>query len=210
MGRLMGQTPNLKTWLASKFNEHYNLVVRKTLASEKFTICIVFVIGFMLYSQLIGSPFLNFDDLNHIPLNPGFQKSDLLSLWMEPYFVMYVPVIYSIWYGIWKMLGPESWPFHAFNVSLHCMNTLLIYFLLQRFGTGRKLAFLCALAFEVHPLQVESVAWISEGRGLAAATFGLIATFLWLSRGLRQIKGHFLAGLKRVPRRAGPQIEYSA
>jgi Flp pilus assembly protein TadD len=64
---------------------------------------------------------------------------------------------------------------HATNVALHLLNTALLFWLLGR-GTRRWfLAAVVAGLFALHPLRVESVAWVSERKGLLSTVFGLLA-----------------------------------
>ncbi len=65
--------------------------------------------------------------------------------------------------------------FHAVGIALHVANALLCFLLVQRLARRRTVALLASLVFALHPLQVESVAWISELRGSTSSLFALIA-----------------------------------
>lgn len=70
--------------------------------------------------------------------------------------------------------------FHATNVVLHAANTLLVFLFLDR-ATGVRLASaLVAALFAVHPLHVESVAWISERKDVLSAFFWFLALLAWV------------------------------
>src|SRR5690606_20786128 len=64
---------------------------------------------------------------------------------------------------------------HAGNVLLHAINAALVALILRRATRRRGLAMVVALLFALHPLQVQSVAWVSERGGLLAVGFGLLA-----------------------------------
>jgi tetratricopeptide (TPR) repeat protein len=66
------------------------------------------------------------------------------------------------------------------NLLVHVANVLLVFSILLRLSGGTWAAFLGALLFAVHPVAVESVAWISEFKGLAACLFCLASTRLYL------------------------------
>jgi cytochrome c-type biogenesis protein CcmH/NrfG len=96
--------------------------------------------------------FASFDDSNYIPLK-------VLSLALD----------YRLW-------GPEPWGFHATNLALHVGCALWIYAILLRLELAAGTACLVALLWAVHPLQVESVAWVSERKNVLSGLF-FFATF---------------------------------
>lgn len=149
---------------------------------DKFAYLAILVTGFLTFGWSINSGFLLYDDTYNIVLNPFFLADTIHEIWVKPYFGMYIPGIYTLWYGFWKIFDGQSWPFHTLNILLHCYNTLLLFLILRFAGTSKKVAFLCALLFEVHPLQVESVVWITEGRGLAAFSLSISAIYIWICR----------------------------
>ena len=85
---------------------------------------------------------------------------------------------------------PEG--FHATNVLLHIANVVLVYLLLQALTrqTGRSL--LVAALFAMHPLRVESVAWITERKDVLAVFFGLLALAAYVRHVRAPGAGRFL------------------
>lgn len=147
---------------------------------DNFAFLAIFIVGFLTFGWSINSGFLLYDDTYNIVLNPFFLSDTVHEIWVKPYFGMYIPGIYTVWYGFWKIFDGQSWPFHTLNILLHSYNTLLLFLILRFVKTPKITAFLCVLLFEIHPLQVESVVWITEGRGLAAFSFSLSAIYIWL------------------------------
>lgn len=92
---------------------------------------------------------------------------------------------YTVW-GILKYIGsffPEiagAPIFHAANILIHTCNGLLIFMLLRQVVRSSWAAAIGSLLFLVHPIQVEAVAWISEMRGLAAASFMFLSLYVYL------------------------------
>ena len=133
-----------------------------------------------VFGRGLVSPFL-FDDPFHVSHNPFFQsESPLAEIWTKPYFGLYVPLVYSAWYGLWQIAGGEAWPFHLLNLALHALNSVLVYRILRASEASPGRSFLAAALFAFHPLQVESVVWISEARGLMASSLTLAALGFWL------------------------------
>ena len=66
------------------------------------------------------------------------------------------------------------------NVVYHTANSVLVFLLLLMAGTGRRPAFIGALIFAVHPVQVGTVAWVAERKNLLAALFYVASVMLFL------------------------------
>ncbi|MCX7879773.1 MAG: tetratricopeptide repeat protein [Ignavibacteria bacterium] len=95
---------------------------------------------------------------------------------------MYMPLTYIFWsliLAIEKSYNP-FW-FHLFNVVLHLANSLLVFFILNKFLQDKASILLGTLIFALHPIQIESVAWVSEARGLLSTTFGLLSIYFFLT-----------------------------
>ena len=74
-----------------------------------------------------------------------------------------------------QLFGLKPAGHHLMNVLLHVLNTLLLFAVLSRMtGSAGRSAFVAAL-FAVHPLQVESVAWVAARRDLLGSFFGFLA-----------------------------------
>jgi len=146
----------------------------------------------LVYARIVGAGFVAYDDDIHAYANPLLNPVSLENVgafWRHAYRGLYIPLAYTMLAGIAALarvpehavtalgqsvaLNPSF--FHAASLVFHAANALLIYALAQRLTRDRMAAMVCALVFAVHPLQVESVAWISEWRGLTSACFGLAA-----------------------------------
>lgn len=85
-----------------------------------------------------------------------------------------------------EIFGLDPAGFHATNVALHLLNTLLVFFVFERATRAAWPSALLAALFAWHPLHVEPVAWVSERKELLAACFGLLAVasyLAWARRG---------------------------
>ena len=139
------------------------------------------ILGAAVFHPVFQASFLLWDDSYHLARNPYFQPGGYWHFWAKPYFGLYVPVAYSLWYAVWNWVSQEPWIFHAINLGLHEANAVILFLILHRnLRFSRMVAVLAALVFFLHPLQVESVAWISDLRGILATFFGLSALRWWL------------------------------
>jgi hypothetical protein len=92
----------------------------------------------------------------------------------------YLPVrdlSYAVDYSLWRY---EAWGYHATNVLLHAICCVLVYALGRRLGFGAWGAFFAAMVFGLHPLQVESVAWVASRKGPLSLAFMLGAFLLYI------------------------------
>lgn len=126
----------------------------------------------------------NWDDHVYITHNyaiRGFSLENLKAAFSGYYVGNYAPVqiiSYMLDYALWGN-NPPGW-FLA-NISYHFLSAVLLYFLLLRFGFWKWGAFLGAAVFLIHPLQVESVAWLSQRKNLLAMLFYLLSFHGYLS-----------------------------
>src|SRR5208282_2262641 len=83
-----------------------------------------------------------------------------------------------------QLFGLSSGPHHLVNVALHAVNVLLLFLLLQRATGAVWRSFFVAALFAVHPLNVETVAWVAQRKSLLCTLFSLltIAAYGWYAR----------------------------
>jgi len=159
--------------------------VRGEIRPHVLSAVVLVVAVFAVYAKALGHDFLlNLDDGNYVVGNDavrGFTLDHLREAFTRFYVGNYAPlhiVSYMADYTLWG-LRPAGFLFT--NVLLHALNGMLFYLFLERLS-GRKLwGFLAAFIFLFHPVQVESVAWISQRKNLLAMFFFLAAFHSYLS-----------------------------
>ena len=108
--------------------------------------------------------------------------SGLWNIWFSPADIAgeghYWPVVYTSFWLEHKLWGLAPLGYHAVNVLLHLVNVLLVWRLMQRLAAPG--AWAVAAVFAVHPLHVESVAWVIERKDLLSALFYLTAALTWM------------------------------
>jgi tetratricopeptide (TPR) repeat protein len=143
--------------------------------------------------------FVNFDDRTYIVRNGRLADgltyenitwsltADVCSTWHPLTLLSYLLDA--------ELFGIDSGPFHATNLLLHIANTLLLYVLLFRWSGAAGLSGFVAALFAIHPLHVESVAWVSERKDVLSTFFGLWALLAYGAYALRHSAGWYLTAL---------------
>jgi protein O-mannosyl-transferase len=106
--------------------------------------------------------------------------------WVRPQGMDYFPLKSSLQWMEWQLWGAHPLGYHLVNVGLHVVSALLVWRLLSVLGV--RAAFLGGMLFAVHPLAVESVAWISEFKNTASLPPLLLASIAYVEydRGARR------------------------
>ncbi len=161
-----------------------------------------------VYAQAVTFQFLPFwdDDTNihrnplYAPLSPG----SVLMFWKGPFQQLYIPVTYSAWAALVALsrviagtsisFGPiNAALFHGANVLAHLLAVAMVFMILRRLLSASFRESDCpsrrviaasaagALAFGLHPVQVETVAWVSGLRDLLGGALALVALEMFLS-----------------------------
>ncbi|HJQ98337.1 MAG TPA: hypothetical protein VJ826_08475, partial [Candidatus Polarisedimenticolaceae bacterium] len=90
-----------------------------------------------------------------------------------------------------SMWGIGPWGHHLTSVGLHAVNVALVFLVLARATGAAGLAAAAAALFGLHPLRVESVAWVAERKDVLSAAFGLAAILVYVLWTEKPSKGRF-------------------
>ncbi|SDL78003.1 Uncharacterised protein [Sphingobacterium mizutaii] len=113
---------------------------------------------------------------------------DLISIFTESYHGQYSPLNTLYYSLVYNVFGYNPIAFHFFNILIHCLNTVLLFFLLKKIGGlgvisqewRMYVVFVTALIFGIHPMQVESVIWISASKILLFSLFSILSIWSYL------------------------------
>src|SRR5438046_7687303 len=120
------------------------------------------------------------DDDAYVTANATLRTLDgLRRIWLEPGAVpQYYPVTFTSFWLEYRLWGLDPVGYHLVNVLLHALNAALVWRILRRLGLPA--AWLAAALFALHPMQVESVAWVTERKNVLLAALALAALFIAL------------------------------
>ena len=127
----------------------------------------------LAYLHSINGGFVLDDDLL-LTRNPLIKAPDgLYRFWCTTEAAEYYPVSNSTLWIEWRLWGMNSTGYHVTNLSLHIAAAMLIWVILRKLSIPG--AFFAALIFAVHPVNVESVAWIAQRKSMMAMLFFLLS-----------------------------------
>lgn len=162
------------------------------------SLLLIVVTVIIVFGRIVGHDFVIWDDTIEVYQNPYFNPitwNHLSYLWTHPYLNLYVPIS-DVVFALLSAVGHVSHSihaapttgtsldphvFHAASLVLHMVNSLVVFGILRQLRLKYTASLAGALLFAVHPLQVESVAWVSELRGLTAGLFSLLAVWSYLT-----------------------------
>lgn len=139
------------------------------------------IVTLILYWQVGNFPFLNWDDQLYVLENPnvqeGFNFNNLIwaftgATWQTNY---WVPLTWLSFLFDWEMHGLDPGGYHLTNVYLHIANTALLFIALYRLTKAGWQSLFVAALFAIHPLHVESVAWVTERKDTLSAFFWMLS-----------------------------------
>jgi tetratricopeptide (TPR) repeat protein len=143
---------------------------------------LVFAATLLVYLPALQGGLL-WDDNGHLT-KPALQSlRGLGRIWFELGATQqYYPVLHSAFWLEHRLWGDATLGYHLVNVCFHASSACLLAVLLRRlFGSGlRGFEWLAALLFALHPVSVESVAWISEQKNTLSTLFYLLAALAYL------------------------------
>lgn len=139
---------------------------------------LLFAIVLFVYQPVKNLQFINYDDNSYVTKNPfvlsGLTWNNLLWAVTSMEVANWHPLAWLSHMLDCTLFGANPGAHHFMNLLLHAVNVVLLFLLLQR-GTGALgRSFFVAALFALHPLNVESVAWVAERKNILCTTFWLL------------------------------------
>ncbi|MCB1050826.1 MAG: tetratricopeptide repeat protein [Acidobacteria bacterium] len=144
---------------------------------------ILLTLGFLAYAPALFNEFIILDDGLYVVENPVFNRQGW-DFWQNLMFGNHGgnldPVTMASHVIDLHLYGLNSLGHHASSLIWHLATGLLLFRVLFRLFKRRDLAWFASLIWMIHPLQVESVAWVSERKNLISTFFLLASLLAWL------------------------------
>ena len=164
----------------------------------EIVICLFLVsVSLLIYFQVTGFEFVTYDDESYITKNPyikaGFTHESIVWAFTSGYSANWHPLTWFSHMLDMELYGLNPMGHHWTNLQIHIINVVLL-FLFLRCMTGAvwRSAFVAAL-FAVHPIHVESVAWVSERKDVLCAFFWILSMWAYVGYVRRPNKTRYLS-----------------
>src|SRR5579872_3847715 len=141
-----------------------------------------------IYSPVVHHPFVDYDDqyyvTNNAVLHNGLTWQAFTWAWTADYAQNWHPLTWISHALDCQLYGLNPAGHHLTSLLLHILNVLLLFLLLLRATGAMGRSFVVAALFALHPLNVESVAWVAERKNVLCTFFFLLAlgTYGWYVR----------------------------
>ncbi|WP_214175835.1 tetratricopeptide repeat protein [Geomobilimonas luticola] len=163
-------------------------------------ICLALIVMvFALYFQVGNHAFLNYDDNVYVTANPNVAG----GITGESIIWAFTSFDASNWHPLtWlshmvdvELFGMDPRGHHLTSVAIHALSTVLLFLLLLRITGSRWHSSCVAVFFAIHPLHVESVAWVAERKDVLSAFFWFLTLLLYASYTVQQKRVFYLLAL---------------
>ncbi|MEZ6054688.1 MAG: hypothetical protein R3C02_25500 [Planctomycetaceae bacterium] len=163
-----------------------NLETARPLHTEKVSrFSLIGLLGLLVavYWPVLQFDFVNWDDPWYVLNNPLITSWHPTNLWRiatEFNVKNYAPLTTLSLLIDHTLFGKSPGGYHLVNVVLHGINAVLVLLLVTRLTDNRSIGLATAALFAVHPLQIETVAWVSSRKTLLCSVFMLASGRCWL------------------------------
>jgi tetratricopeptide (TPR) repeat protein len=138
----------------------------------------------LTFSPVLVCGFVTYDDDQYVTNNAqvlvGLNSQTFVWAWTTTHAANWHPLTWLSLMLDAQLFGLHTWGFHLTNLLLHLANTLLLFVLMSCLTGATWRSFLVAALFALHPLHVQSVAWVSERKDVLSTFFGLLALLAYL------------------------------
>jgi len=150
----------------------------------KVLLAAVLILTLIVFSNSFKNNFIvNWDDDGYILNNPTiqhFDKGSIHEIFTSFHMGNYHPLTtltYALEYKFFKL---DPLPYHWLNLTFHLFNVLLVFLFIKRLSNKNLASVITAVLFAVHPMHVESVAWISELKDVLYTFFFLLSLLFYM------------------------------
>jgi len=151
------------------------------LTTSSYLIALL-LITFAVFTPVLDNELVNWDDQYHLLNNPtviSLAPGNIARIFKSIVITAYHPIpilTYALEYHFFQF---NPFIYHLNNLLLHLGIVALIFLLAGRLGLSKEASFLAALIFAIHPMHVETVAWVTERKGLLYSLFYVMSLFFY-------------------------------
>ncbi|MFT3786244.1 MAG: hypothetical protein QM770_08770 [Tepidisphaeraceae bacterium] len=170
---------------------------------DRLFVILLVVLALVLFGRMAGYEFTQWDDFGTIHhnsrMNPPTWQGTIVYYWTTFEQGLYVPITWTVWAGLAMIARVETpdqvgatlnpWLFHGINILLHALNSALVYRLIRTIKPDSPAwaIFIATIVFVVHPVQVESVAWVSGMKDVLCWMLAVSALNVYLDASIESL-----------------------
>jgi Tfp pilus assembly protein PilF len=153
------------------------------VATQGILLSCIVIVTWLFLKVCLDNQFTNWDD-------PGYIKDDAVikslswdgikSIFSTPIMGNYHPLTILTYAIDYSYKGLDPWRYHLDSLMFHIIDTVLVYFFVQMLTRRPLAAAISALLFALHPMHMESVAWVAGRKDVVYSMFYLAACITWL------------------------------
>ena len=166
-----------------------NLAGTRGPASDLWIYLLLAVAVLAVYSQVLHFDFVTYDDPDYVTANPhvqaGLTWASVAWAFRSSFAGNWFPLTWLSHMLDSTLFGLESGWHHFTNVCIHALSTLLWFAVLKRLTGERWRSALVAFLFALHPLHVESVAWVAERKDVLSGLFWVLTLWSYAAYAVR-------------------------
>ena len=154
---------------------------------------VLVVVTFAAYQPVRHAGFI-WDDDDHLTANPAMTAPHgLKMIWSSLAVSRYYPLTLTTFWVQRRLWGLNPQPYHLVNVALHAVNGILVFLVLRRLRVTA--AWLAAMVWVLHPVNVESVAWITELKNTQSGVFFFLSMLCFLRSDTQKRHGWYVLAI---------------
>ena len=139
---------------------------------------------FALFSPALHDQYMMVDDVQYTSECPqttaGLSLANIQWAFTTVHESWYSPLLWISYMADSTLFGPRPAGYHFTNILLHALNAMLLFWILVRLVRSPLAAFIAAALWALHPLRVESVAWVAERKDVLSGFFFLLAIWAYV------------------------------
>lgn len=153
----------------------------KNIFSQNLVLSVALIITLLVYFKFLFFGHISWDDPEMVFKNKFVRDFNIKELFTGHFVGNYIPVTMLTHAIAWLLFENNDGAHHLVNILFHLINGILVYQLGKRLFKNDLVSNLGAVIFLLHPMQIESVGWISELKNVLSTTFYLAGTLSYIN-----------------------------